>query len=453
MIDRYTLPEMAKVWSRENRLQKWLDVEIAVTEAQAEKGIVPREALQTIKRRAKFDPQRVDEIEKKVKHDVIAFLTDVKENIGVEARYLHFGLTSSDVLDTALALQIREAGEIISKELDGLLEALKKRAIEHRETVMMGRTHGVHAEPITLGLKILSWYEETRRNSERLKRALDNISYGKISGSVGNYAHVDPEVEISVCKRLGLKPDPISTQVIQRDRHGEFLTTLAILASSLERFATEIRSLQRTEVRELEEPFHKGQKGSSSMPHKRNPEISERICGLARVVRSNALAALENIALWGERDISHSSVERVIFPDSTALVHYILRKFREVIEDLSIFPDRMLENLQKTKGLIFSQAVLSELVRKGLTREKAYEVVQRNAMKCWEGMEKSNADSPKVKKNAKSKVKDQNHKGDFKTLLLNDREAMKFLSPDELEGCFELERYLRNVGNIYKRIL
>jgi adenylosuccinate lyase len=447
MIDRYTFPEMEKVWNPDSRFQKWLDVEIAVLEAQAEKEFLPKDVVEKIRKKAKIEPRRIDEIERKVKHDVIAFLTNLKENVGEEARYIHLGLTSSDILDTALALQLQEAGRIIQEELDELLESLKEKAVEHRETVMTGRTHGVHAEPITLGLKFLSWFEEIRRSSERFKRALDNVSYGKISGSVGNYAHVDPDIEDIACEHLGLKPERISTQVIQRDRHGEFLLTLAIIASSLERFATEIRSLQRTEIRELEEPFHKGQKGSSSMPHKRNPEICERICGLARVIRANGLAALENIALWGERDISHSSVERIIFPDSTILIHYILRKFREVVQDLSVFPNRMLENLHKTKGLIFSQAVLSELVRKGLTRDQAYDVVQKNAMKCWEGM---NKDNEKLKM---KNVKFQNNNQDFKSLLLKDRVAMKYLSPEELDDCFDMKKYLRNVDKIYKRVL
>ena len=358
MISRYTRPQMGVIWSEVNRFRKWLIVEIAVCEALAERGIVPVEALSVIKQKANFDVQRIKEIEHEVRHDVIAFTTSVAESIGPEARYLHYGLTSSDVVDTALALQLKEASEILVQDLTSLIEVLKRRAYEFKDTVMMGRTHGIHAEPITFGLKLTVWYEEARRNLNRLRHAIDNVLVGKLSGAVGTFAHLDPEIEESVCKRLGLDHDLVSTQVVQRDRHAEFLAALAIIAGSLEKIATEIRGLQRTEVREVEEYFAPGQKGSSAMPHKRNPVTCEQICGLARLVRSNLQAGLENIALWHERDISHSSVERVILPDSTILVDYLLDKTTNLIENMRVYPKRMLENLGLMKGLTFSGQLL-----------------------------------------------------------------------------------------------
>jgi len=428
MISRYTRPQMARIWSEEEKLSNWLKIEILVCEAWAKLGKIPQESLKRIKERARFDLKRIREIEEKVRHDVVAFLTNVAEYVGPEARYIHLGLTSSDILDTGLALQMREAADIIIQDLEDLAETLKRKAREHKDTLMMGRTHGVHAEPITLGLKFALWYEETKRNLERMKLAREEIAYGKISGAVGTYAHLEPFVEEYVCEKLGLRPCKISSQIVQRDRHAFYLSILAIIASSLNKFALEIRGLQRTEIREVEEEFTRGQKGSSAMPHKRNPIICERICGLARLARSNVQAALENIPLWGERDISHSSVERVIIPDSTILVDYILNKFNHVLKNLLIYPDNMRKNLERTGGMFFSQGLLLELVRKGLSREKAYEIVQRNAMRCWkEG-------------------------GDFEKLVREDEEVKRYLDGEELRSVFELHHYLRNVDEIFKKV-
>jgi adenylosuccinate lyase len=428
MIERYTTPKMKFLWSDQNRFQKWLDIELVACEAQAKLGIIPRSALPKIRKKAKFDVERIAQIEEKTKHDVVAFLTNLAENIGKEAKYVHYGMTSSDILDTSLSLLMREAGEVILQDLDNLSLSLKKRAFEFKHTPMIGRTHGVHAEPITLGLKFALWYVEVQRNIERLKRAIETISVGKISGAVGTFSNLDPRVEEYVCKKLELKPAPISSQIIQRDRHAEFMTALAIIASSIEKFATEIRSLQRTEILELEEGFAKGQKGSSAMPHKRNPITCERLCGLARLVRTNAQAALENITLWHERDISHSSVERVIIPDSTILVDYILTQFTKIIENLLVYPDNMRKNLEKTRGMIFSGRLLLALSEKTPSKEDAYLMVQDNAMKAW------------------------NKNENFKDLIKNDQRVKKYLSEKGIEECFSLDYYLRNVDYIFKRV-
>jgi adenylosuccinate lyase len=428
MIERYTTPKMKFLWSDHNRFQKWLDIELLACEAQANLGIIPKTALPKIKKKAKFDVERIAQIEEKTKHDVVAFLTNLAENIGKEAKYVHYGMTSSDILDTSLSLLMREAGEVILQDLDNLSLSLKEKAFEFKHTPMIGRTHGVHAEPITLGLKFALWYAEVQRNIERLKRAIETISVGKTSGAVGSFSNLDPRVEEYVCKKLELKPAPISSQIIQRDRHAEFMTALAIIASSIEKFATEIRSLQRTEILELEEGFAKGQKGSSAMPHKRNPITCERLCGLARLVRTNGQAALENISLWHERDISHSSVERVIIPDSTILVDYMLTQFARIIENLLVYPDNMRKNLEKTGGMIFSGRLLLELSKKAPSKEDAYLIVQDNAMKAW------------------------NKNENFKDLIKNDKKVKEYLSEKEIEECFSLDYYLRNVDYIFKRV-
>lgn len=428
MIERYTLPEMAAIWQPENKFRIWLDIEILACEALARRGEIPRAAVEVIKKKARFDVARIDAIEKEVKHDVIAFLTCVAEHVGEPARYMHLGMTSSDVLDTAFAVQLKDAASRILKELTRFREAIKTQALKHKNTPMIGRSHGIHGEPITFGLKLAIWYEEMGRNLERLRRARQRIAFGQISGAVGTFATVDPEVEAHVCKQLGLKPAPVSSQVIQRDRHAEFFSTLAILAGTLDKIATEIRHLQRTEVLEAEEFFSPGQKGSSAMPHKRNPVVSEQMSGLARLVRSNALAALENQTLWHERDISHSSVERVIGPDSTILAHYMLRRMTGMMDKLLVYPKNMMKNLEITRGLIFSQNVLLALVRKGVRREEAYRMVQRNAMRVWK-------------------------KGEaFLPLLKKDREIRKILSAKELEAAFNLKTQLKNVDHIFARI-
>ena len=428
MIPRYTLPDMGALWEPEYKFNIWLKIEILVCEALAHRRKIPASAVSEIKKKAKFDIARIDEIEKEVKHDVIAFLTCVSENVGEANRYMHLGLTSSDILDTTLAVQLKDAAKLILKELESFRDAVREQAFRTKAVPTIGRSHGIHAEPLTFGLKLAVWYEETCRNIERLKRARERISYGQISGAVGTFSCIDPAVEEYVCKKLGLKPAPVSTQVIQRDRHAEFFTTLAIIASSIEKFATEIRHLQRTEVLEVEEFFSGGQKGSSAMPHKRNPVISEQMCGLARVVRANSLAAMENVPLWHERDISHSSVERVIGPDSTILVHYMLRKMTGLVQKMIVYPKSMKKNLELTGGLCYSQTVLLALVRKGLTREEAYQLVQRNAMRAWEG------------------------KGSFLSLLKKDSEIKKHLSGKELGQVFNLKTQLKNVDKIFKRI-
>jgi adenylosuccinate lyase len=419
---------MAAVWAPENKFRIWLDIEVFACEALSKKGEIPKRDLDQIKKNAGFDIARIDEIEKEVKHDVIAFLSSVAEKVGESARYMHLGLTSSDVLDTALAVQLKESADLILKELSAFHKALKKQALLHKNTPVIGRSHGIHGEPTTFGLKLANWYEETRRNIERLKRARKVVSFGQISGAVGTFAGIDPDVEEYTCKKLGLKPAPISSQVIQRDRHAEFFTTLAIIASSIDKFATEIRHLQRTEVLEAEEFFSKGQKGSSAMPHKRNPIVSEQMSGLARLIRGNAMASLENIPLWHERDISHSSVERIIGPDSTILVHYMLRKMTLLIDRLMIYPENMKKNLELTGGLVFSGSVLLELARKGVARDDAYRLVQKNAMKSWNG------------------------KDNFLSLLKKDKDIAKYLSKKEIEKLFDLKKHLKNVDRIFKRV-
>lgn len=430
MIERYTLPRMGGVWSLDAKYKAWLKVEIAACEAWAKYGKIPKKSLAIIKRKAKpVDPKRVEEIENVTRHDVIAFIEALAEKVGPESRHIHLGLTSSDVLDTAFAMQLKDAADIIIKDIEALLPGIKKQAMKHKMTLMMGRSHGIHAEPITFGLVLAIWYEEMKRNLKRMKTARETISYGKISGAVGNYTNLDPRVEATALKLMGLKVAPVSNQVVQRDRHAEYFTTLAIIASSLEKFAVEIRHLQRTEVREVEEPFRKGQKGSSAMPHKRNPIITENISGLARLVRANSMAALENVALWHERDISHSSVERVIGPDSTILVDYMLNRFTNLVKDLVVYPENMLKNIELSKGLFFSQAVMLELVKKGMKREEAYVIVQRNAMKVW-GTEGLN----------------------LKTKLAQDEDVTSRLSKREIEKCFSMKHYTKHVDLIFKRV-
>ena len=419
---------MASIWEPENKFKIWLKVEVLACEALAKRGEIPRTALKDIQEKSDFRVERIDEIEREVKHDVIAFLTCVAEYVGNSARYMHVGMTSSDVLDTALAVQLKQASTLILKELKAFQGALKSQALRHKKTPTMGRSHGIHAEPLTFGLKVANWYEEVGRNIERVKRARQSISYGQISGAVGTFACIHPEVEEYVCSKLGLKPAPVSTQIIQRDRHAEFFTTLAIVAGTIDKIATEIRHLQRTEVLEVEEFFSSGQKGSSAMPHKRNPVVSEQMSGLARIVRSNAFAALENMPLWHERDISHSSVERVIGPDSTILIHYMLRKMTSMMERLIVYPENMMRNLEKTEGLIFSQSVLLALVDKGISREEAYKLVQKNAMQSW----------------AKGK--------DFLTLLKKDKKIGVLLKKNEIEKIFNLKAQFKNVDIIFKRI-
>ncbi len=427
MIDRYTLPEMGKIWTLENKFQKWLEVEVAACEAMAEQGYIPAEAVKVIKEKAAFDVARIDEIEKVTNHDVIAFLTNVAEYVGEESKYIHKGMTSSDVGDTALCLLMKEAAAHLLPRLSVLREKLVEKAGEYKYTPMIGRTHGIHAEPMTFGMKMLLWIAETDRNIERLKKAIEIISVGKLSGAVGTYANIDPEVERRVCEKLGLQPASIATQVIQRDRHAEYMSTIAVIGCTLEKIATELRNLQRTDIREAEEYFAKGQKGSSAMPHKRNPITGERISGLARILRGNALAAMENVALWHERDISHSSVERVIVPDSTILLDYMLHLTIKIVGNLLVYPDAMMENLNKTKGLIYSQRVLLALIEKGILREKAYELVQRNAMEVW-----------KTKRN-------------FLDLLLADPEVTELISEDELKEAFDYKWFLRYVDTIFAR--
>jgi len=428
MIPRYTRPEMGKIWTDQRKYETWLEIELLVCEALSELGEIPKEAVKEIKGKACFDVQRVNEIEKVTKHDVIAFLTNVGESIGPLSKYLHYGLTSSDILDTSLALLLKEASELILQDLHRLLGVLKEKAFQYRETLMIGRSHGVHAEPITFGLKMALWYDEMNRNLTRMERAKEAVSVGKISGAVGTFAHIPPFIEEFVCGRLGLRPAPISTQIVQRDHHAEFFTTLAIIASSIEKFSVELRHLQRTEVLEAEEFFSKGQKGSSAMPHKRNPISSENLSGLARLVRSYGFAALENIPLWHERDISHSSVERVIAPDATILIDYMLNRFTSLIENLIVYPENMKANLEKMGGLIYSEAVLLLLTKKGLSREEAYGVVQRNAMRVWE------------------------KGGDFKTLLSEDETIKHLLTREELEVAFDIRGHLKHVNDIFKRV-
>jgi adenylosuccinate lyase len=428
MIRRYTRPEMGAVWSDETKYARWLAVELAVCEAHARHGVIPADALARIRSRARVDPARIEAIEARVRHDVIAFLTSLEEAIGDDSRFVHVGLTSSDVVDTALALQLVEAADRLLAGLDRLREVLRALALRHRDTVMAGRTHGVHAEPTTFGLKVAGWWTEAGRNRERLVRARETVRVGKISGAVGNFAHVAPEIEAEVCHALGLEPAPVSTQIVQRDRHAEFVTTCAIVAGSLERIATEIRSLQRTEILELEEPFAEGQKGSSAMPHKKNPVSSEQVCGLARVLRANAGAALEDEALWHERDISHSSVERVILPDSTILLDYLLAQMTRILEGLVVDPERMRENLDRSYGLVYSQRVLLALTDAGLPRQAAYEIVQRDAMRAWR------------------------ERRSFLECLQEDDAVTARLSPEALKSAFDPAWYLRHADTVYRRL-
>ena len=428
MIPRYSREIMTKIWSPENRYQKWLNIEILACEAMAKLGKIPKGALKNIKENVSIKVERIDEIEKTTKHDVIAFLTSLTEKVGEDGRFIHMGLTSSDVLDTALAVQLKESAEILLEDIDRLLTVLKRRAFENKNTLMIGRSHGIHAEPITFGLKMALWYQEMQRNRQRLVRAKESVSYGKISGAVGTFSFVDPFVEEHVCSKLDLKPAPVSSQIVQRDRHAEFFTTIAIIASSLDKFAQEIRLLQRTEVREAEEYFSPGQKGSSAMPHKRNPILSENISGLARLVRSYAVASLEDIALWHERDISHSSVERVIGPDATIVLDFMLYRFTNMMDKLLIYPEKMIYNLNMTHGVIFSQMVLLALIEKGTTREDAYAIVQKNAMKSWkEGLE-------------------------FRDLLENDSTVTKYLKKKELAAIFNVNNFLKNLDFIFNRV-
>lgn len=427
MIDRYTLPEMKEIWSLENKFRKWLLVEIYACEALCELGLVPSEALETIKEKADFNVPRIEEIEAITNHDVIAFLTCVGEYVGEASKYIHLGLTSSDVGDTALAALMKEAGEQILQRLEKLRDVLLKRAAEHRDTVCIGRTHGIHAEPMTFGMKMLLWADETNRNMQRMERAIQAMSVGKISGAVGTYANIDPAVEAHVCKRLGLVPARLSTQVLQRDRHAEYMNAIAVAGCTLEKIATELRNLQRTDIREAEEFFAKGQKGSSAMPHKRNPITTERISGMARILRGNALAAMENVALWHERDISHSSVERVIIPDSTTTLDYMLYKMTDIIDRLLVYPEKMKHNMERTGGLIFSQRLMLELVERGCSREDAYELVQRNAMECWR------TGTP------------------YRDLLAADGEVTGIISPAEIDAIFDYDHYLRHIDAIYAR--
>ncbi len=428
MIPRYTLPEMGALWSEQNKFQKWLDVEIAVCEVHAENGTIPVDALEQIKARASFTVERINEIEKTTNHDVIAFTTNLAESIGEASRFVHYGLTSSDVVDTANALLLRDATDILLKKIEAFMDVLKRRAFEFRHTPQMGRTHGIHAEPTSFGLTFALWFDEMRRNRERLMRAREVVSVGKISGAVGAFAHLDPSVEENVCARLGLKAALVSTQVIQRDVYAEWLSTLAIIASSLDKFALNVRHWQRTEVREAQEKFTKGQKGSSAMPHKRNPIISERICGIARIIRANSIVGFENVALWHERDISHSSAERVVLPDSSIALDYILQKATNLIDGLVVYPERMLENINLMRGLVFSGQLLLALTNTGISREDAYDLTQRNAMRVW--------DEGK----------------DYLELVKADPDIEARLSPDEIERVFSLDHYLRNIDAIFERV-
>jgi adenylosuccinate lyase len=428
MIERYTLPEMGAVWSLENKFQKWLDVEIAVCEVHAEDGVIPADAFEEIKQKAAFSVERINEIEKTTDHDVIAFTTNLAENIGAASRFVHYGLTSSDVVDTANALLLREACDILLGKVDGLLEVLKRRAFEFKDTPQIGRTHGIHAEPTSFGLVWALWYSEMQRNRRRLTNAREAIAVGKISGAVGAFAHLDPSVEERVCTKLGLKAADVSTQVIQRDRYAEYLSTLAMIASTCEKMALQVRHWQRTEVREAQEAFKKGQKGSSAMPHKRNPILSERICGMARTVRANSIVGLENIALWHERDISHSSAERIVLPDSSATLDYILAKATSLLDTLVVYPENMLANLGMTHGLVFSGQLLLVLTQKGVSREDAYAWTQRNAMKVWD------------------------EGGEYQDLVKKDADISSRLSVEEIARVFDLKHYLRNVDEVFDRV-
>lgn len=428
MIERYTLPEMGKIWTDEFKYSTWLKIEVLACEARSESGEIPKKDFEVIKQKVNFDSQRILEIENTTKHDVIAFLTNVAEYVGAESRHIHYGMTSSDILDTSLSLQMKSAGELLLKKLIDLKSVLKSRAIEFKYAKCIGRSHGIHAEPTTMGLKFALWFEECKRNIARLERAIEIISVGKISGAVGTFEHLSPKVEEYVCEKLGLKPAPVSTQIIQRDRHAEYLSTLAIIGTSLEKIALEVRHLQKTEVLEAEEYFSKGQKGSSAMPHKRNPVVSERIAGIARIIRANSLAALENMPLWHERDISHSSTERVIIPDSCIALDYILDQATKLVKNLIVYPDNMLKNLNLTRGLVYSQSVLLALTTKGVSREDSYKLVQDCAMAVWNDQTKN-----------------------LKNELLDSSEIKKYLSADEINFIFESKKMLSNVDYIFQR--
>lgn len=428
MIERYTRPEMGAIWTEKNRFNAWLEVEILACEAWAELGVIPKEDVKALRERASFDVNRIKEIEAETRHDVVAFTRAVSETLGEERKWVHYGLTSTDVVDTALSYLIKQANEILLADLERFIAILKEKAQEHKYTVMMGRTHGVHAEPTTFGLKMALWYEEMKRNLERFKAAAANIEYGKISGAVGTYANIDPFVEKFVCEQLGIKPSPISTQTLQRDRHAQYMSTLALIATSIEKFATEVRGLQKSETREVEEFFAKGQKGSSAMPHKRNPIGSENMTGLARVIRGHMVTAYENVTLWHERDISHSSAERIILPDATILLNYMLNRFGNIVKNLTVFPENMKRNMDRTYGLIYSQRVLLALIDKGLSREKAYDTVQPKAMEAWE-----------------TQVQ-------FRTLLEQDETITNLLTEAELDDCFDYHYHLKNVDFIFERL-
>ena len=427
MIERYSRKEISEIWTLGNKYRIWLEIEIAACEAQAKLGVIPAAALKKIKEKASFDVERILEIESTVHHDVIAFLTSVAEHVGPESRYIHFGLTSSDIGDTALSIQLKQSGEIILQGIDKLLDTLRNLALTYKQTPCMGRSHGVHAEPTTFGLKMALYFKEFQRNRERIVGAVESISFGKLSGAVGTFSNISPEVERYVCEKFGLKPDPVSTQIIQRDRHAEFIASLAITAGSLDKLATEIRHLQRTEVREVEEPFQEGQKGSSAMPHKRNPELCERISGLSRIIKSNVNVALDNMTLWHERDISHSSAERIILPDTVIALDYLVQKMNFILENLHVYPEVMMENIERAGGLFYSQSLLLKLVEKGLTREEAYSIVQSIAMRVWK------------------------REGTLRELSLQDEIIAEKLSVDELEEIFNLNRYLNNIDYIFKK--
>jgi len=428
MIDRYTRPEMQAIWTEENKYKAWLEVEILAAEAWAELGEIPKEDVKVIRENAKINVQRILEIEEGTKHDVVAFTRAVAETLGPESKWVHYGLTSTDVVDTALSYRLKQANSIILKNVEDFIEILATKAKEHQYTVMMGRTHGVHAEPTTFGLKMGLWYEEMKRDLQRLKNAVENLHYGKLSGAVGTYANIPPFIEEYVCEKLGLKPAPISTQTLQRDRHAEYMSVLALIGSSLEKFATEVRGLQKSETREVEEFFSKGQKGSSAMPHKRNPVGSENIVGLARVLRGYMLSAYEDIALWHERDISHSSVERIILPDATILINYMLTRFAKIVQDLTVFPENMKRNMARTYGLIYSQRVLLTLINKGMKREAAYDLVQKRAMQAWEEQRQ------------------------FKELIMQEEAIMSVLTSDELDECFNYQHHLKQVDYIFTKL-
>ncbi|OCL28478.1 adenylosuccinate lyase [Orenia metallireducens] len=428
MINRYTLPKMQKIWDEENKFNKWLDIEIAVCEALTETGEIPQDDMDKIRENASFSVDRIKEIERETRHDILAFLTAVAESLGEESKYIHMGLTSSDVKDTARALQMKESLELILDDLQELKQALARQAKKYKMRVMIGRTHGVHAEPVTLGLKLANWYSEVNRHIERVEQLLERISVGKISGAVGTFANISPKVEELACKKLGIRAAAISSQILQRDRHAEYLSVLAIIASSLDKFATEIRNLQRTDILEIEESFKKGQKGSSAMPHKKNPITCERISGLSRVLKANANVGFDNVNLWHERDLTHSSPERIVLPDSSTLIDYMLNKFTDVVDNLAVYEENMEANLAKTKGLIFSQKVMLSLVDKGLLRDDAYAIVQRNALKAW------------------------NSEKTFKELLLADSELMEHMNKEEVEQIFDYSYHLKNIDVIYQRL-